>query len=418
MLKKLKHKLLFIHMSLLAIVLILVFGTIFIMMSRSYQQQSIRTMFEIVNTYSRSFDKPIGKGPSPRIPNHYALFFLEGDSSFIILEDTLDLSEENLTTLQSKFTLNSNENGTLKIEGVTYRYLKLLGTTGELIVLMDINYEASMLQRLALILVSVSLLSILVLFFISIYLVNKALVPVSLAWEKQRQFVADASHELKTPLTIIQTNTSLILSNENTSVKEQKKWLLYIQDETKRMSKLIHHLIYLAKVDAKEDILILETFDLSQVVEQTLLNFEAVLFEKNLKLATNLKENLFVEADKEKTKQVLAILLDNAIKNTPSGYEILIRLHKEGQKICYTIENTGVTLSKEQCDKVFERFYRGDASRSRESGSYGLGLSIGASIALAHQGDLTVKSTSNSVIFTLCLPIFQEAPKKKFGLYR
>jgi signal transduction histidine kinase len=174
------------------------------------------------------------------------------------------------------------------------------------------------------------------------------------------------------------------------------------------MAKLIHHLIYLAKVDAKEDFLSIESFDLSQMIGQILLSFEAVIFEKNLRLTTTIPQDLFIDADKEKVKQVLMILLDNAIKNTPSGEEIMIHAMKEHQKVCYTIENTGVSIPKEQCNKIFERFYRIDSSRARESGksgSYGLGLSIAKSIVDAHHGELFATSSLHSVVFTFCIPV-------------
>ena len=397
---------LMIHISLLTFVLILIFGTIFFMMKKSYHEQSLRMMLDTVNMYSRPFDRE-PKKPNP-LNSHYALFFIPEDAQWMVLEDNITLSDEALDLLKSEWNQNEKKDDTLKIEETPYRYLRLSGASGEVIILMDIQYEIDMLQQLALILLLATFLSLLVLFFVSIYLVNKALAPVAATWEKQKQFIADASHELKTPLTIIQTNTSVVLANENAPVKDQKKWLLYIQEETKRMAKLINHLIYLAKVDAKEDVLCLETFDLSHMLDQTLLSFEAVLFEKKLKLETHIKEEVLLHGDKEKIKQLLIILLDNAVKNTPPNESILITLTEQNQKISYSIENTGVTIPQEECDKIFERFYRVDTSRIREksaSNSYGLGLSIAKAITTAHHGQLFVKSHPHSVSFHFVIPV-------------
>ena len=228
--------------------------------------------------------------------------------------------------------------------------------------------------------------------FISIYLTNKTIKPIKESFEKQKEFIANASHELKTPLTIIRTNTSLVLSNSSETVGSQSKWLNYINNQIERMSKLIDEMLSLAKLDTGKELEEFIVFDISKLINNVLLTFEAVLFENNIELSSNIEEDITIKGDRESIKKVFIILLDNAIKYTNKNGKIDVELNKDKNKIKLKIKNTGEGIKKEDLDKIFERFYRLDTSRARDTGGYGLGLSIAKSIVESHNGKIYAES--------------------------
>lgn len=148
------------------------------------------------------------------------------------------------------------------------------------------------------------------------------------AWDQQKQFIADASHELKTPLTVISTNTDVILSNSNDTVESQSKWLNYIKNETIRMTKLVNSLLYIAKYDANETKILLKKINLSNIISSICLQYEPLIYENNKKLITNIDNNITIMGDEDKIKQLLNILMDNALKYSLNNGIIKISLKK------------------------------------------------------------------------------------------
>ena len=214
----------------------------------------------------------------------------------------------------------------------------------------------------------------LVFWAISIRLATKALAPAEKAWEQQKQFLADASHDLKTPLTVILANNNIISSHREQTVESQMKWIESTSEEAERMSELVNKMLELAKSEATKDELKIGEVDLSEVVENSILQFEVVAFEKSISIESGIQPNMIVRTHAPTFSKVLEILFDNAIKYSEENGTISIALYQSGKSIYFTINNRGECISPEDIPHVFERFYR--TNKERKVGRHGLGLSI------------------------------------------
>ena len=213
--------------------------------------------------------------------------------------------------------------------------------------------------------------------------------PVKLAFEKQRQFISDASHELKTPIAIISANSDILITSEKDNV-----FVNNIKSQTDRMHGLVSDLLTLAKIDEHIYELKHETFNLSQEVLATTLPFDSLAFTNGKIINTEISPDIEIKGDKQSVKNLLTILLDNAIKHSSANAIIDVTLKKEGKTIL-SVTNTGSNVPDEDSDKVFERFYRGDSSRSRSSGGSGLGLAIAKTIADTNNWKISAHSQFN-----------------------
>ena len=211
--------------------------------------------------------------------------------------------------------------------------------------------------------------------------------PVKAAFDKQRQFIADASHELKTPIAVIGANLDVLMPDF-----EGNRWIGYIKEENERMSHLVKNLLFLARNDAARDLDNVVDFDFSQAVGSAVLPFESVIFEEGKTLELDVEENMTFTGDEDKIKQVIVILVDNAIKNSEKGALIRIRAFSERERRIVTVYNTGEGIPAAEKEKIFLRFYRSDSSRARRTGGYGLGLPIARAIAEKYNGTITVES--------------------------
>ncbi len=241
-------------------------------------------------------------------------------------------------------------------------------------------------------LIIIGILVLIVIFFISKFFANKAIKPIENMWLKQKQFVADATHELKTPLTIINANLDVVEMNKKNTVKSQNKWLTSIKNQTISMNKLITDLLNSSNIDEKE--LNIEKVNIKEVIEEISLSIEALSYEKNIKYKTNL-ENISINTDKLLLQQSLLILLDNALKYTNESGYIKINLYKQSKHIIIEIINSGIGITSEDLPNIFDRFYKGDKARTNKDNSFGLGLFIAKNIISKLKGDIIVTSKIN-----------------------
>lgn len=270
---------------------------------------------------------------------------------------------------------------------------------------LDITFQKNTLRSLIYTFTIVSFFMLIIIFIISRFFANRSIQPIKEAFDKQKQFIADASHELKTPLTVINTNVDVLLSNKDDFIHNQSKWLYYIKSEAERMNKLTSDLLYLAQVDYSDVKMIFSDFNLSEAVEHIILTMEGVVFENNIALHYDIEPSLIVSGNIEQLKQVIMIFLDNAIKYTNKKGKINLVLNKTHNKINLSVTNTGKGIPEEHISKIFNRFYRTDKSRARDSGGYGLGLSIAKAIVEQHNGKISVKSiVDKETTFTIELP--------------
>ena len=332
-------------------------------------------------------------------------FQREGSDSFM---ETLTESErEGLSAAVARILAGDARSGTVTMEETPYRYLRTEKPYGQIITLLDRSLEVATLNRLLSTLLLLGGMGLVLLFLVSLFLAERAIQPVRKAWERQKQFIADASHELKTPLTVIAANTDVILSNRNDTVASQAKWLGYIRTETERMSKLVSDLLNIAKIDASESKPLPLPFDLSEAVASVCLPLESLAFESGRTLMAALQPGIPYLGDKAGIQQAVGILVDNAIKHASGAGDIHVTLQreKESGKILISVRNPGEGIPKEEANRIFERFYRLDASRARNTGGYGLGLSIAKSVVERHGGTIAVDcSPDGQTTFTILLP--------------
>lgn len=239
---------------------------------------------------------------------------------------------------------------------------------------------------------------------ISIILSKIALQPVEESWNKQKQFVADASHELKTPLSVIMANTEIIASHQDETVASQMKWIENTRAEAKRMADLVADLLFLAKND---DVLKvqMEDTDFSDCVNTIVLGYEAIFYENDKIFRYDIAPSVHVNGNAAQLKQLATILLDNANKYSKGSGNIDLKLHAVGKHAVLTVSNDSEQLTEEQAKHLFDRFYTVDLSRNRNSGGNGLGLSIAQVICQTHDGNIGVTCETNRITFTATLPI-------------
>ena len=243
------------------------------------------------------------------------------------------------------------------------------------------------------------------LFAISWLLSSWALKPVEKAWEDQRRFIADASHELKTPLAVIIANTD-ILKGDSSIGPEAMRWVTSTADEAAQMRSLVNDLLELARADegSSSGVMRREDVDLSDIVDSAALEFDAIAFEHACLIETEVEPSIHVQGDPEWLERLTKILLDNACKYAAQGSTITVSLtHTQGHA-CLTVNNVGNVIDPEDLAHLFDRFYRSDKARNRETGGFGLGLAIAKGIAEAHGGKISATSSEESgTTFTVTL---------------
>lgn len=383
MFDKLKLRLITINMVLLTTVFIAIFGVIFIITSNSINREINGNLNALI------YDS---KRPIPNSVNVVVELSSDGTIKKQFKNYEVSTNNDTLQSVVNKILKSGKDSGKIDISSSTYSYLKGNSRFGTKIAFMERSQYDNMIFQLLKTLILIGFISLIILLFISIYLTNKSIIPIKETFEKQKQFIADASHELKTPLAIIKTNTSLVLSNPDDTIKNQSKWINYINLQTDRMSELISEMLSLAKMDTSENKLPLSPINISKIVESMILMFDAVIYENNIELETNISKNLFINGDKESLKKLFSIIMDNAIKHTNKNGNITISLFSDKNKVKMIIRNTGEGIEPEHLERIFERFYRVDSSRDRETGGYGLGLSIARSIVKQHKGKIYAKS--------------------------
>lgn len=394
MIKKLKWSFVIVNMLLVSLVLISIFSFLYITSEKQLESNNYKGL----EGYTKILNEP-WKGPNKtrQFPEFHVL--LDDQNKIVEYAGNLTYDKKEIndivTSILSKDDTREFEK--LKNYKLIYKIDDYFGSTR--IIFTDYTDDYNYMVQFALTLVLVGICAVIIFLCISLYLSKKVIKPVEDAWQKQQQFISDASHELKTPLTVILANTSLMLNDKSYNQVDIRQSASFIDDEARRMKKLVENLLFLAKSRETSTLIPEVNHNLSELVMESALMFEPIAYENNLILDTEILDNVHLLCDYHQIKQLLMILLDNAMKYTPVGEVVTVSL-KANHGIKLSVHNTGVTIADSDIDKLFDRFYKADKARTRTDNSYGLGLSIAQEIVDKHYGNLTVSSDQEGTTFT------------------
>ena len=406
MFRSVRLKLTMINIAVVGIVLVLFFSSIYLLMRQNIVRQSEQLMFTVAG---ESVNRTAIHLPQP-VRSWANCFYIREDKSGNITEKSSNLpeagSDETNAFLQEAGE-QDNDHGLIKVGGDTFRFLKFHppGSDGIALVFLNTQPEKETLARLKAVLIFIGLAGLVVVFVSSLFLADRALIPIKKSWERQRNFTADASHELRSPLAVIQTNLELVMGNPDETVESQSKWLENIQAENRRMARLINDLLLLARTDSNQQMMEKRFFPLHKIIGEAVASYEPVAAGKKIGLVFSPEPCGDFFGDEMRIKQLAVILLDNAIKYTPHGGSVRVSLKSYEGNFEMTVADNGEGIAQEHLGRIPERFYRVDKARSRESGGTGLGLSIADWIVKAHRGYISVTSSpGKGSVFKVTLP--------------
>ena len=396
MLKKLRLKIILAIVLVAAVMLGAILGLFYTLTKQNLRAQSI-SMMQAIAADPFAPVQPEREPRQVRLP--YFVLRTDAFGNLVAIGSTdYDLTDRSFLRAVAA-AASASEADIGEIPAYHLRFCRVDGS----VIFADISSEQQTLQGL----VRSSLLigggSLLALIGLAILLARWAVRPVETAWRQQKQFVADASHELKTPLTVILTNTELLQSPDYDEAQKQQ-FTDGIRTMAQQMRALVERLLELARAENARPQAAFAPVCLSEVAETSALLFEAALYERGLTLETQVEPELTVSGDERQLGQLVEILLDNARKYA-SGGTVRLQLQRSGRHSCHlSLENEGPALSPQQLQEIFKRFTRADPARTR-SGSFGLGLAIAQAIVQAHHGKIWAESRDGRNTFHVELPL-------------
>ena len=419
MIKKLRARIIFINMALMGIVILAIFTTVCVNSYSNAVNDMERGLNQVVG--NRDFDrdratddnappfdkeskvsfkqKPNIHDNEPMQISSYVIVELDDDGNITnTTENNVSIDADDLeecVKLARQSNSISGQIGDYRLMYVKHDFMEV-----HKIVFASNNMVFANLRNTVLVSVGLFFGSMVIIFLISLWLSGLAVKPVKKAWEQQKQFVADASHELKTPLTVILANNNIMMSHPQSRVTDERQWLESTEEEAQHMKQLIDQMLFLAKSDAGNTQVQLSEVNLSEIVEGSALNFEPVAFEREVLIDTDIRPDILMQGNQLQLNQVAHILIDNAVKYAEDNSTVTIALHKHGDGTEFTVNNKGSVISKEEMEHIFDRFYR--AEKSRTTKGYGLGLAIAQRIVEDMNGKITVQSNqTDGTTFTV-----------------
>ena len=362
---------------------------------------------DIEMTLTMSLEERTDKPSKPQQPSKpagsherigaYIKVELDADGNIVsIVGKGFELDDEALTTVIEKAQGSEKQCDILYSEKVMFK--KRLVNDRLLISFADTSMMDNFMYKTVLTSVLLWLVSCILMVLIGIILSGIIISPVKDAWERQKQFIADASHELKTPLTVIIANNNILLSHRDSTVDDQLQWIESSAEESLHMKKLIDNMLFLARADEGKEKITLASTSISEIAEKTVLHFEPIAFECGITLDSDIVGGLMLNSNEVLLSQLLQTLTDNAIKYCERDGNVFVSLSSQGNTVRFTVTNPGY-LTSDDIEHIFDRFYRSDASRS--DNGYGLGLAIAKSITDSLGGNISVTSQGGRVTFTL-----------------
>lgn len=392
MLNKLRLKFVAMNMAIIAAMLLAIFGLIY---SSTHTQMQI-----MADNAMQTLTQGANTGVDAQLPYFTVDVYLNGRISVSgISSGAYELSDRAFIEglIQKVFTADGMEG---ELENYELRYCRVEGIGVQRIVFLDLSSQKATLQALVRTGVMVGLAALTVFFGISWVLATWAVRPVKQAWQHQTQFISDASHELKTPLSVILSSAELLESGR-CSEEDIGRFAGNIRSASVQMRLLTEGMLELARADNGQAKKHFAPVELSQLLEQTALPYEPLFFEKGLRLQTKIQPGITVTGSDRYLKQLAEILLDNACKYADPG-TVRLQLERSRNHCVLCVENPGAPIPIEERDRLFDRFYRRDSARNDEG--FGLGLAIAKNIAEEHAGSICVECVDGKVRFLVQLP--------------
>ena len=396
MIKKLNQRIFWLIMVSLSII---IFGTIILFAVLNYSNT--------INTATFMMDRFMGEEPKKKSDERIDDYKIKTDTNIdgvynFLIQDSIIIQNSNTSNDKAinEYALKIAKKNTEK--GIIGKYIYKVRKINPKTVRITFVENEDTISHIKTIFIVSSIIAIASIF--AIYnlakKVSKMIVrPVEETFEKQKQFISDASHELKTPLAVIEANSD-VLENEI----GKNKWIDYIQNETESMNKLINELLLLAKIENVDNVKEYKQLSLTKEVEIILSMFESMAYEKQVDIKSKISENVTMNGNKEDIEHIVSTLTDNAIKHTKAQKEVVVELKKEKNEIVLEVKNMGDPIPEEEREKIFERFYRIDKSRNRNEKRYGLGLAIAKSTIEKYNGKIEVFYKDNFTVFKVIIP--------------
>lgn len=386
------------NMLLIGIVLTIMVAAVAGYMIKDYYT-GLRTTMEQVVAPLRSFSQapqghPTGAPKSQtdreNRKNILVVFYSREKNAYAMLSPNDAFSDGEIPALLEAIVAQKQDFGVLRQHHAIY-YRS--GSSPFRIAIASTDYIVQSVLRLGLVLLAIWLGGMLLFLAISIQLSAIAARPMEEAMQREKQFVADASHDLKTPLSVILANNAILAENPDAPVGSLSRWLDSTQAAAKRMQQLISQMLTLADVERPDAPVVLERVDLASLSMRSALELESLAYEKNITLDTELPEECFVRGDSGYLLRIVSSLLENALKYEPEGGRVLLRLIQGKKKTLLFVQNFGTQIPREDLPHVFDRFYRSDKSRQNDSNSFGLGLAITRQMIQRLGGDISAASS-------------------------
>lgn len=425
MLKRLRRKIVALIMVLVGLVLVgsMALGPVLLLIKLNDAAENV--LIESADRGPLKLGGPrIGKQPTPSAKeldnisgSPYPVFCvsLSSDGTLVANSKATSMDDGVLANAIERVMASSSDTG--RIHDLSLMYARVATDDGVNVAFLDTTIIDDNVLSAAVLALQRVALGMVVLFGIAVVCARYVTRPVAEAWEQQQRFVADASHELKTPLTVILASADIMGQHPEKSVGDQGKWLSSIEDEAKRMKKLVEELLAAARADeevagseAKTDAP-MAVVDFSELVARSCLHLEAVAFDKNISFAWTAQDGLVCKGREEELERLVKILLENAMKYAApcaaqgaAQAQVTLSAERAGAKIKLWVRNSGEPIAPDVLPHLFERFYRADPARGGGE-SFGLGLYIAHTVAEGHHGSLTATSSSaDGTVFTLMLP--------------
>ena len=340
--------------------------------------------------------------------SRYFVFWFDGEGN------VSRSNMENVATLMAEDAVRLAEEvfaaGKAKGFAGEYRYSRTLSDGETMIVFLLCQRELETFRLFLYASIGISLAGILGVFLLLLLLSGRIVRPIAESYEKQKRFITDAGHELKTPITIIQADADVL----ETELEGENEWLADIRRQTRRLTALTADLIYLSRMDEENAARRMEEVSLSELVEEAADSFQSVALSRNIRFQPSVAPGLLVNGEEKALMKLVSVLLDNAMKYAPEGGWAELSLEQAGKTARLRVKNRSLPMEKGSADRLLERFTRGDSSRNSETGGFGLGLSIAKAVTEAHRGRIHAESEDGeSLTVTVELPLSPPRPESR-----